>query len=352
MQDVDGTEENGDESQYPGPSKLFFIVLGLNLALFLVGLDNTIISSAIPKIADHFHALNDLMWGKLFTFYSVKWVFLTGLFIFELGSLVCGVAPTSTALIVGRAVSGIGGGGVGIGCFLLIAYSSFYINLPLGAITATIIVFFMKSPETQTTSAVGFLDQLKQMDPLGSATLLPGVICLLLALQWGGTTYAWHSGRIIALLVLAGVLLVTFAILQGMGFGLQSAFAPCQTVLPLSDITLGTSVIMFCENLGGAIMESVATNMFTNQLVRNIAKEVPSIDPETVVNAGATELASQVPVSLYPAVLVAYNKAVTHTFYVGLAVACCGVLGAAALEWVSTKREKGGKAEETDESSS
>ncbi|PYI05798.1 hypothetical protein BO78DRAFT_387448 [Aspergillus sclerotiicarbonarius CBS 121057] len=56
------------------------------------------------------HALNDvgwyasayllticstqLMWGKLYTFYSVKWVFLASLFIFELGSLVCGVAPT------------------------------------------------------------------------------------------------------------------------------------------------------------------------------------------------------------------------------------------------------------------
>ncbi|PWY78553.1 hypothetical protein BO94DRAFT_588272 [Aspergillus sclerotioniger CBS 115572] len=58
---------------------------------------------------------------------------------------------------------------------------------------------------------------------------------------------------------------------------------------------------------------------------QNIAKEVPSIDPETVVNVGV--------MALYHVVIVAYNRAMTHTFYVGVAMACLSVLGA-VLEWV------------------
>ena len=264
-------EEQEDESKYPDKSKLALIVFGLNLSVFCVGLDNTIISTAIPKITDQFHALDDvgwyassylltacafqLMWGKLYTFYSIKWAYLAALFIFELGSLICGVAPTSTALIVGHAIAGVGSGGVGSGAFLLVAHTvpsrqrptligmiggmygfasiagplmggaftdnpkltwrwCFYINLPLGLITAVFILLSVHSPEGKKTNPVGFMDQLKQMDLLGTTCILPGVICLLLALQWGGTEYEWKDGRIIALLVLAGVLLISFIVIQ------------------------------------------------------------------------------------------------------------------------------------------
>ncbi|OGM45192.1 efflux pump antibiotic resistance protein [Aspergillus bombycis] len=262
-------DQQDDEPQYPGPLKLTLIVLSLNLAMFLVGLDNTIISSAIPKITDQFHTLGDvgwyasaylltncafqLIWGKLFTFYVVKWVYLTALFIFELGSLICAVAPSSTALIVGRAIAGIGGGGVGNGSFLLIAHCvpprrrpafigmmgsmygiasiagplmggaftdniswrwCFYINLPLGVLPAAIITFFIAPFRGSKKGEVGFLNQIKQMDLPGTVCLLPGVICLLLALQWGGSTYPWKNGRIIALFVLAGLLFITFIAIQ------------------------------------------------------------------------------------------------------------------------------------------
>ena len=52
------------------------------------------------------------------------------------------------------------------------------------------------------------------MDLPGTALFLPGVVCLLLALQWGGTTYPWKNGRIIALLVLAALLISGFVIMQ------------------------------------------------------------------------------------------------------------------------------------------
>jgi MFS family permease len=261
-----------DDSQYPGKIKLLVIISSLNLAMFLVGLDNTIISTAIPKITDRFHALDDvgwyasaylltncafqLMWGKLYTFYIVKWIYLIALFLFELGSLICAVSPSSTTLIVGRAIAGVGGGGVANGSFLLIAYCvpprqrptliglmgamyglaaivgplmggaftdnpsltwrwCFYINLPLGVLPAVIVVAFI-SPFTGggKHGKVSLADQLKQMDLPGTLFLLSAIVCLLLALQWGGTMYAWRNGVIIALLVLATAFFVTFGMIQ------------------------------------------------------------------------------------------------------------------------------------------
>jgi len=139
--DLQNSEEipTADEANYPTKLKLILIVFSLNISLFCVGLDNTILSSAIPKITDQFHALDDvgwyassyllttcafqLTWGKIYAFYPAKWTYLAALFIFELGSLIAGVAPSSTALIIGRAISGIGAGGVSAGAFLLVAYS-------------------------------------------------------------------------------------------------------------------------------------------------------------------------------------------------------------------------------------
>ena len=56
-----------------------------------------------------------LMFGKLFTFYPTKPVFLTSVTIFELGSLICGTAPTSGAFIAGRACAGVGSAGINAG---------------------------------------------------------------------------------------------------------------------------------------------------------------------------------------------------------------------------------------------
>lgn len=57
-------------------------------------------------------------------------------------------------------------------------------------------------------------DQIKEMDPIGTFLVLPAAICLLLALQWAGTTYPWKSGRTIALLILGVFLLACFAVVQ------------------------------------------------------------------------------------------------------------------------------------------
>lgn len=64
-----------------------------------------------------------MVFGKFYTFYSIKWVFLIAVAIFEVGSLICGVAPNSVALIIGRAIAGLGSAGIFSGAYLIIATS-------------------------------------------------------------------------------------------------------------------------------------------------------------------------------------------------------------------------------------
>ena len=92
-------------------------------------------ATAVPKITSDFNSLDDAAWygsaylfgtcafqllfGKLYTRLSIKWTFVASLIIFELGSVVCGAAPSSVALILGRAVAGIGCAGVTAGSLIV-----------------------------------------------------------------------------------------------------------------------------------------------------------------------------------------------------------------------------------------
>ena len=66
----------------------------------------------------------------------------------------------------------------------------FYINLPFGGVAMVAIFFFLKVPPNRDTSKLPWTQKLSQLDAPGTAILIPGVVCLLLALQWGGQTYA------------------------------------------------------------------------------------------------------------------------------------------------------------------
>lgn len=90
----------------------------------------------------------------------------------------------------------------------------FYINLPFGAVTAAFIIPFFNIKRKGGKQVATWKEQVAKFDLYGSALFLPAIICLLLALQWGGSTYAWKSGRIIALLVLFVVLSAGFIAVQ------------------------------------------------------------------------------------------------------------------------------------------
>ena len=67
------------------------------------------------------------MFGKFYSIYNIKILFILAILIFEIGSLVCATAPSSPALIVGRAIAGLGAAGIFSGALTIIAHS-----LPIG----------------------------------------------------------------------------------------------------------------------------------------------------------------------------------------------------------------------------
>ena len=122
----------------------------------------------------------------------------------------------------------------------------FYINLPFGAVTVAIIVLFFKSPARKAEAKVPWRERLPQFDPYGLAVFLPAIICLLLALQWGGSQYAWGSWRIILLFVVFGLLISVFIFIQFKSG--DNATIPIRIITQRS--VAGSC--WFCFSLGGA----------------------------------------------------------------------------------------------------
>ena len=126
----------------------------------------------------------------------------------------------------------------------------------------------------------------------------------------------------------------------GVGFGMQQGMIAAQTVCSLDDIPTATAIINFSMSLGGALFVSVGQNIFTNRLLTNIAAGVPSLNPSTILNTGATSLRNAVGSADLNGVLFAYNDALTQTYYVSLAMACFSIIGALGMEWKSVKGKK------------
>lgn len=75
-------------------------------------------------------------------------------------------------------------------------------------------IWFLLKTTSPKQPGVTIWKQLAQLDLLGNLFLLPSIICLLLGLQWGGSSYKWSDGRIIALFTLFGLFFVGFILVQ------------------------------------------------------------------------------------------------------------------------------------------
>lgn len=94
----------------------------------------------------------------------------------------------------------------------MLTMPSFWINVPVGVLTIALILITVKPKKVNSGKST--MEKLRSFDWIGTVLFVSAIVCLLLALQWGGTQYPWDSGRIIALLVLSGVLFSSFVISQ------------------------------------------------------------------------------------------------------------------------------------------
>ncbi|KAH7305125.1 major facilitator superfamily transporter [Rhexocercosporidium sp. MPI-PUGE-AT-0058] len=253
---VESKSATTESSKYTSGLSLVLIFLSLCTTTFLVALHGTIIATAIPTITNDFNSLSDVAWYNSSFLLTTCAFQLSAIAIFEVGSVICGAASNSISLIVGRAIAGIGGGGIFSGCFIIIAESTplrkralftgfiggtfgiasvfgpliggafttrvswrwcFYINLPIGAVTLVIVSFFLPNSVGRSSSDLKnktWWQIFEKFDPIGKAIFIPSIICLLLALQWGGGQYAWSSPRVIVTFTCFGVTFIAWVVVQ------------------------------------------------------------------------------------------------------------------------------------------
>jgi hypothetical protein len=126
----------------------------------------------------------------------------------------------------------------------------------------------------------------------------------------------------------------------GIGMGMQQPLIAVQTVLDISLVPIGTSVIIFVQTLGGALFVSIGQSVFTNKLSEGLIKYAPSVDPKVILATGATAIQKTIDKSVLPGVTIAYNDALTQAFLVSAVMAALTIIGSAAVEWKSVKGKK------------
>ncbi|EEP72931.1 drug resistance transporter, emrB/qacA subfamily [Micromonospora sp. ATCC 39149] len=234
------------------PRQLRLLMFGLMTGMLLAALDQTIVGTALPTIVGELGGIDHYSWvvtayllastastplyGKMADLYGRRPVFLFSIGTFLLGSLLAGLSQDMTQLIVTRGVQGLGAGGLMTLAFTIISdvvsprergrYQGlfgavfgiasvagplvggyfaetswrwiFYLNVPLAILAIVVCYHVMR--------LIPFQRREHTIDWLGAALLVAGVSCLLLALSWGGTSYAWGSAVIIGLFAAGAVL--------------------------------------------------------------------------------------------------------------------------------------------------
>ncbi|KAI8973361.1 major facilitator superfamily domain-containing protein [Mycotypha africana] len=239
--------------------------LGLQIALFLAALDNTITATSLPRIGSDFNQMSIVSWvatayiltfdafqplfAKFSDIFGRKWILMSGIVVFLLGSVLCGAAKSMIMLIIARAIAGIGAAAIFSMVFIIIseivplekrgnyqgvinavfALSSvcgpliggsftdyvtwrwnFYINLPIGAVAMIVLFICLKLPVPKEK----FSEKLKRIDYAGTAIVLVFATLFLLALNFGGQTFPWKSAAVIVPLVLSVLLVVVLIFVE------------------------------------------------------------------------------------------------------------------------------------------
>jgi EmrB/QacA subfamily drug resistance transporter len=245
------------QKTFSDPKKIPFIMAGLMLGLLIAALDGTIVSTVMPTVIRDLHGMEFYVWpfavylltstiatvvfGRCSDLYGRKRIFLLGIALFLLGSVLCGLSPGMTEFILFRGLQGVGGGiltalafiivaelfppwergryiGILVSAFGIASIAGpllggtitdllgwrwvFYINLPIGAIA-----WLLVSAELPETAAI---PEHRQIDCAGIAAFSGMIVPLFIAISCGGTIFPWASPQVTGLFILSAVMLVVF----------------------------------------------------------------------------------------------------------------------------------------------
>ena len=262
------TVEAANDTSSPASSNIqtALTMFALITATFLAALDMTIVTTALPTIASSFSAssadyswigssyllgmaASTPTWAKVSDIFGRKPVLLVANVVFFVGSLICGLAMNIHMLLAGRAIQGVGGGGLtvmthvcigslfsmrsramfyGILSLMWVVASAvgpivgglftervswrwcFYINLPCDGAAFAIIMLFIKIETPKTPIRKG----LQAIDWAGSLAVVGGTTMLLLGLNFGNVSFPWTSATVICTIVFGSCSLVAFLFIE------------------------------------------------------------------------------------------------------------------------------------------
>jgi len=120
----------------------------------------------------------------------------------------------------------------------------------------------------------------------------------------------------------------------GLGMAVQQTYTAVQTVLPNQDIPIGTAAVVSMQSLGGAIFVSVGNTILQNELYSSARNgQLPGINVQLIIEAGASGLRAIVPPDALQPLLVAYNHALQKVFTAAIPLAGLAFISSLCLQW-------------------
>ncbi|KAI0894508.1 major facilitator superfamily domain-containing protein [Annulohypoxylon nitens] len=267
---LEATGEMPPPPAFKASFRVYAIIVGLGITNLLAALENTVVTIAAPVILSDLQLGDNYIWitnalflsstaaqpllGQLCNVFGRRYVMLSVIAIFVLGSGICGGATTGGMLIAGRAVQGVGSGGIvmassiiisdlvplrergkfsailmsifGVGSALgpfiggaIISSTTwrwvFYLNLPIGGAAFAMLFIFLR---VSFNKEITFWQKLKRIDLIGNCILIASTVSVLYALSYAGTRYPWASWHTLVPLLVGFLGLFVFAWFQGTGF--------------------------------------------------------------------------------------------------------------------------------------
>ncbi|KIA75689.1 efflux pump antibiotic resistance protein [Aspergillus ustus] len=364
--------EPQNQPEYPVSWKLVLIVIGLGLGVLCMSLDNTILATAIPRITDDFSSLEDMGWyasaymlaqcsitlvfGKLYTLYPIKWVYLTlqwggTKYTWDDGRIIALIVVSGVLVLVFCAVERWQQDRATIPPLLIKDRNVWASVLFAFCITGSFIVFtyylpiWFQSVKGASATKSGIMNI-----PLVLSFSITSIVS-----GWAVTKVGYYMPLMYASTVVASIgagLLsrfqvdsrpptwigyqAIFGIGVGLGFGLPVTVV--QAVLPGDRISSATALIAFTQSISGALFIFVGQSVFQTRLTLGLLRE--NLDARMALESGATRIRETIPPDMVPVALQAYNFAITGAFYVGLALAAASLVGAVPQRWLSVKGKK------------